>query len=191
MAIETTSIEGLLVVRWPLHDDERGFFRQTVQTAELAAALGRPVRWAQGNHARSRPGVIRGFHAEPWDKCVYVTHGTAMSAVADIRPDSPSFGEVAVFRLGDPPGERVRLFIGRGLANAYGAIGDVEVDYVYDVSEEWRPMHGHAIAFDDPDLAVPWPIADPIVSANDRAAPRLRERFPDHPRFAGASAGGP
>ena len=181
--IETTSIDGLLVVRWDTHGDERGFFRQTYRTDELAEALGREVVFRQGNHSRSAPGVLRGFHAEPWDKLVYVTRGTAMAAIADIRPDSPTFGEVATFHLGDPPGERIRLYVADGLANAYCTYGDEPVDYLYDVSAEYRSVDKRAIAWDDPDLAVDWPVAAPVVSEADRRNPTLRQRFPDHPMF--------
>jgi dTDP-4-dehydrorhamnose 3,5-epimerase len=183
MSVERTPIDGLLVVRWPTHADERGFFRQTIQHREISEALGREVVWRQSNHARSRPGVLRGFHAEPWDKSVYVARGTALAAIADIRPDSPTFGEVASFLLGDPPGEPIRLVVSEGLANAYAVVGDVEVDYLYDVSEEFRPVTDHGVAWADADLGVDWPVNDPILSAVDRAAPTLRQRFPDHPRF--------
>lgn len=184
MPVNETAISGLYMVTWPTHGDDRGFFRQTYQVGELEAVLGREVRFRQGNHARSAPGVLRGFHTEPWDKCVYVARGAAMAAIADVRPDSPTFGEVASFHLGDPPGERVRLFISQGLSNAYCAYGDVEVEYLYDVTVEYRQVDKRAIAWDDPDLAVDWPVSDPLVSAADRANPTLRERFPDHPRFA-------
>lgn len=183
MTIETTSIEGLLVVRWPTHVDERGFFQQTQQSAELSEALGREIRWAQSNHARSGPGVLRGFHAEPWDKCVYVARGTVFAAVADLRPDRATFGQVETFHLGDPPGERIRLFVAAGLANAYCVHGDVQADYLYDVTAEWFDADKRAVAWNDPDLAVPWPVATPIMSDADRANPTLRERFPGHPRF--------
>jgi dTDP-4-dehydrorhamnose 3,5-epimerase len=174
MSIEETAIAGLYVVRQPTHGDARGFFRQTYQRSELASALGREPAFAQGNHSRSEAGVLRGFHAEPWDKFVYVARGTAFCAVADIRADSPTCGEVATFHLGDQPGERVRLFIAEGLANAFCAI--TEVDYLYDVGAEWRPdVPKRAVAWDDPDLAVPWPVAEPIVSAGDRANPTLAE----------------
>jgi dTDP-4-dehydrorhamnose 3,5-epimerase len=184
MAVEPTSIEGLLVVRWDTHGDERGFFRQTYQASELEAAMGRPLRLRQGNHARSAPGVLRGFHAEPWDKLVQVVRGTAMAAIADIRPESVTFGEVATFHLGDPPGERLRLFVAAGLGNAYCTYGDTEVDYLYDVSQEFPgAVDKRAVRWDDPDLAVAWPVDTPIVSEADSANPSLRERFPDHPRW--------
>jgi dTDP-4-dehydrorhamnose 3,5-epimerase len=182
--VQRTPIDGLYVVRWDAHADERGFFRQTYQLSELEEAVGRPLTWRQGNHARSAPGVLRGFHAEPWDKLVYVTRGTVLAAVADIRPDSPTFGDVQTFHLGDPPGERMRLFVAEGLANAYCAYGEGDVDYLYDVTTEWQPdIDKRATAWDDPDLAVVWPVADPIVSDADRKNPTLRAQFPDHPRF--------
>ncbi len=186
MPITETNIDGLLVVRWQTHDDDRGFFRQTYQVREIGEALGREVVLRQGNHSRSQPGVLRGFHAEPWDKLVYVVRGNAFAAIADIRPDSPTFGEVATFRLGDQPhGERVRLFISEGLANSFCTYGVGDTDYLYDVSDYWRPgIEKPAVAWDDPDLAVEWPVAEPVLSDADRQNPRLRELFPDHPRWA-------
>ena len=187
MPIEHADIAGLLVVRWDTFDDERGFFRQTYQVAEIDEALGREVRFRQGNHSHSVPGVLRGFHAEPWDKCVYVVRGHAMAAIADIRPDSPTFGEVRTFMLGEPPhGERIRLFISEGLANSFVTLGETDVDYLYDVTDYWQAgVTQPAVAWDDPDLAVDWPLENPILSDKDRANPRLRELFGDHPRFAG------
>lgn len=184
MPVEPTPIEGLLLVEFDTHVDDRGFFRQTYQQSELAAVLGRPAQFVQGNHSRSAPGVLRGFHAEPWDKLIYVARGTAMAAVADLRPDSVTFGEVETFLLGDPPGERWRLFISAGLGNAFCALGTQPVDYVYDVSQEWCPdVDKGAVRWDDPDLAVPWPLPDPWLSPEDRDAPTLRERFPHHSRW--------
>ncbi len=185
MPIEKTRIEGLLVVHWETFEDARGFFRQTYQLRELEEVLGRDPGLRQGNHSRSLPGVLRGFHAEPWDKLVYVVRGNAMAAVADIRPDSPTFGEVETFHLGDPPaGERIRLFICEGLANSFCAYGESEVDYLYDVSDYWREgQTKRSLAWDDPDLAVSWPVEEPLVSEADESNPTLRELFPGHPRF--------
>ncbi len=174
MTVESTAIEGLYVVRWDTHTDERGFFRQTYQRSELYAALGREPVFAQGNHSRSAPHVLRGFHAEAWDKLVYVARGTAFCAVADIRASSATCGQVETFLLGDEPGERARLFVAEGLANAFCALS--EVDYLYDVGAEWEPdVPKRAVAWDDPQLAVEWPVAAPIVSPLDQANPTLAE----------------
>jgi len=183
VAVETTTIGGLLVVRWPTLEDERGFFRQTHQRSELATALGREPEFRQGNHSRSVAGVLRGFHAEPWDKLVYVARGVAFCAVADIRPASATFGQAMTFLLGDEPGERIRLFLSAGLANSFHAVTDC--DYLYDVADEFRPgIDKPSVAWDDPTLAVDWPDRAPVLSEADRANPTLRELFPDHPRFA-------
>lgn len=187
MPVETTDIEGLCVVRWPTNDDERGFFRQTYQVRELAEALGRDVVFRQGNHSHSVPNVLRGFHAEPWDKCVYVVRGLAMAAIADIRPESPTFGEVRSFMLGAPPeGERIRLFIAEGLANSFLTLGEEPTDYLYDVGGYWRPgIVQPAVAWDDPTLGVRWPLTDPVLSEKDRSNPTLQQLVGSaHPRFA-------
>ena len=188
MGIEQTSIAGLVVVHQPTHGDDRGFFRQTYVTRELGEAIGREPRFAQGNHARSEPGVLRGFHAEPWDKLVYVARGRVLAAIADVRPDSPTFGSAETFELGDGT-DRVRLFVGQGLGNSYCVLGEEPADYLYDVTAEWHPgVDKRAVAWDDPTLAVDWPVDDPVLSDDDRAAPTLRQRFPDHPLFAGGSS---
>lgn len=179
MPVTRTSIEGLFVVDWPTWDDDRGFFRQSWQLAELEEALGRPVVFRQGNHARSRAGVIRAFHAEPWDKLVYVTSGVIKAAIADLRPDSPTFGAVETFLLGDAPGERRRLFVSNGLGNGYGVL-EGPADYTYLVTEEYPgAVDKREVRWDDPDLGVDWGIDDPIISQEDAEAPTLRQRHPD------------
>lgn len=172
MPVQKTSISGLLVVRWADHEDDRGFFRQTYQVGEISAALHREVRFLQGNHSRSRPRVLRGFHAEAWDKCIYVPRGTALCVVADIRRGSPTFGRTESFVLGDPPGERMRLFVSKGLCNAMYCY--TEVDYLNEVSEQYDPSSRDGIIWNDPDLAVSWPDANPVLSTTDAVLPTLR-----------------
>lgn len=171
MPVVPTLIDGLFVVDAPTLLDSRGFFRESYNAGELAAAIGRPVVFRQSNHSRSAPGVLRGFHAEPWDKLLYVVRGTALCAVADVRHGSPTYGTALTFLLGDDPGVRRRLFVPRGLANAFQAV--TETDYVNDVSEAFDPRDRRGVAWDDPTLAVGWPIVPPILSDVDRAQPRL------------------
>ncbi len=186
MAVEQTGIDGLLVVRWPTHGDERGFFRQTYQIREIADALGREPVLRQGNHSRSQPGVLRGFHAEPWDKLVYVARGTAFAAIADIRPEAATFGQTRTFVLGDDPdGRDVRLFVSEGLANSFCVTGDGPADYLYDVSDYWQPdVPKRSVAWNDPHLAVRWPVDQPLLSVADTTNPTLHDLYPDHPTFA-------
>lgn len=183
MPVRTTAIDGLLVVDHPEHRDDRGTFRQTYQANEIAAVLGRPPVLRQGNHSRSAENVLRGFHAEAWDKLLYVVRGTALCVVADVRPESPTFARAESFLLGDAPGRFSRLFVSEGLANAFYCL--TEVDYINDVSLEFDPAQRGGVRFDDPDLAVAWPTRTPVLSAVDRGLPFLRDLHPAHPRFAG------
>jgi dTDP-4-dehydrorhamnose 3,5-epimerase len=171
MTVTRTRIEGLLLVESDQHDDARGFFRESYRLDELAAELGREPRFRQGNHSRSAPGVLRGFHAEPWDKLVYVVRGLALCAVVDPRPGSLTFAESETFLLGDPPGRRVRLFVGQGLANAFQAVE--ETDYVNEVSEAFDLSRRGGFAWDDPAIGIEWPILPPILSHADLSLPPL------------------
>ena len=179
MSVTPTDIQGLFVVDSPLIEDARGFFRETYQLGAIREALGRDVTFRQGNHSRSAPGVLRGFHAEPWDKLVYVVRGTALCVVADVRPESQTFGFARSFLLGDAPGIRSRLLIVEGLANAVQAV--TEVDYVNEVSEHFSPTDRRGFAWNDPTLDVAWQVADPILSAADAGLPTLSAVFGPRP----------
>lgn len=176
MTVKHTNIAGLLLIDFQRIEDERGFFRQTYQAGELERALDRPFRARQGNHSRSQKGVLRGFHQEPWDKLVYVARGTAFCAVADVRPESSTFGCVETFVLGDGPGRFSRVFVSEGLANAFLCLS--EVDYINDVSEEFDAANRRGFIWNDPDLAVHWPIANPLLSDVDKRLPTFASVFP-------------
>ena len=173
MPVSPTSIGGLFVVDSPLLEDERGFFRESFRIDELSEAVGRPVTFRQNNHSRSSAGVLRGFHLEPWDKLIYVVRGLALCVVADPRPQSATFGRHETFLLGDAPGRHRRLFVARGLANAFQVID--EADYVNEVSEVFDPRDRLGFAWNDPLFGVEWPNPHPILSAVDRALPNLEQ----------------
>jgi dTDP-4-dehydrorhamnose 3,5-epimerase len=168
-------IDGLWIFEPPEHADQRGFFREAFRISELDEALGRHVPFVQMNHSRSFHAVLRGLHAENWEKLVYVPYGEVFTAVADIRPESPSFGQVQTFRLGGDSG--LTLFLPRGLAHGYCVLSR-SADYTYQVSAYYDGSDTRAVAWDDPDLQVPWPIASPILSERDQRNPTLRELFP-------------
>jgi dTDP-4-dehydrorhamnose 3,5-epimerase len=182
VSVSPTSIDGLFVVDSPVLEDERGFFRESFRLDELSDAVGRPVSFRQNNHSRSSAGVLRGFHVEPWDKLVYVVRGLALCVVADPRPQSATFGRFESFLLGDSPGHRRRLFVARGLANAFQAMA--ETDYVNEVSEVFDPTDRRGFAWNDPRIGAEWPISAPILSAADRALPTLDELIKSSARQA-------
>ena len=169
------SLEGLWIFERPTFHDERGYFHEVFQRRDLEEVLGRSVEFLQVNHSRSRKDVLRGLHAEDWNKLVYVPHGRVFTALADIRPDSPTFGRSAAFRLGDS--NSLTLYVPRGIAHGYQVVSD-EADYVYQVTAYYDGTDTRAVAWDDPDLAVAWPNMDPILSERDKKNPTLRELFP-------------
>src|ERR1700694_5652000 len=94
-----TKLAGLLKIERPLRYDERGFFHEVVRPEDLEEFTGKKFELRQVNHSRSVKGVVRGLHAERWDKIVWVARGKAYCAIVDIRPESPTFGQFESFEL--------------------------------------------------------------------------------------------
>lgn len=175
--VNTTSIEGLLVLKRPTFNDERGFFREVFHSDELEQVLGFEFKPIQMNHSHSLPKVIRALHGENWNKLIYPITGEMFSAVVDIRPDSPTFAKVETFTFNDA--NRMALFIPKGLANSICVVGSEPVNYIYLVDAYYDGSDTRAIAWDDSDLAINWPIKDPIISERDKNNPKLRDLFPE------------
>lgn len=175
--IKKTSIPGLLILERPTFEDERGFFREVFHLDELEKITGEKFNLAQWNHSLSKPGVIRGLHAENWNKIIYCVTGKMFTAIVDLRGYSETFGKVETFTLDEE--NKVALFISKGLANSVCVAGDEDVSYLYLVDEYYDGSDTTAVAFDDPDLAIKWPLENPIISERDKTNPTLRELFPD------------
>lgn len=175
--IKITSISGLLILERPAFSDERGFFKEVFHLDELEKILGYPFKPIQWNHSKSKPGVLRGQHAEDWNKLIYPVTGELFAGVVDIRPDSATFGKLETFTFDD--GNRSALFIPKGMANSFCVTGESDVDYLYLVDAYYDGSDTRAIAWDDPDININWPIKNPIISERDKNNPRLRELFPE------------
>ena len=109
MNIKTTLISGLLILDRPTLTDERGFFREIFHLDELEEVLGyafKPIQW---NHSKSKPRVLRGQHAENWNKLIYPVTGELFASVVDIRLESPTFGKAEFFTFDNT--KRNALFI--------------------------------------------------------------------------------
>jgi dTDP-4-dehydrorhamnose 3,5-epimerase/reductase len=176
LAVETTEIDGLWVIELDVrHDAERAgaSFREAFQ-AEKMTALGLPeFHPVQFNVSESPLGTLRGFHAEPWEKYIHVVGGTAFAAIADIRPESPTFKKVWCGELES----HNAIFLTRGLGNSFQAVTEM-VTYTYLTSAHWQPdLRYPAVAYDDPELGVTWPITDDRLklSAKDTQNPRLAD----------------
>lgn len=179
-----TSINGVLYIDRPIHTDNRGFFSEVVKMPDLEQIIGKPFVVKQVNHARSEKNVVRGIHAEGWNKYVFVITGLAFSAIVDVRPDSETFGNKEYFLLGNGENSLTGcLFLPVGVGNSICVL-EGPVDYLYLVDRLYseRDKAGDvAISAFDPDLNIPWPVAkeDMIISERDTNTITLREKSPE------------
>ncbi|HEY7065064.1 MAG TPA: dTDP-4-dehydrorhamnose 3,5-epimerase [Chloroflexota bacterium] len=175
--VTPTTLRGVFLVERPVHADARGFFHEVERRGtDLRGHLDRHVQHMQWNHSRSQRGVLRGIHVAEWNKCVYVVRGEAQVVIVDARPDSPTFGRYQSFLLGED--NRAMLFVPAGCGNSVLVLSD-EVDFMYSVDAEWYAGGEVGVAWDDPDLAIPWQTAALHLSEKDQHNPRLRDRFPE------------
>lgn len=175
--VKEAKLKGLFILKRPTHTDERGFFREIFHLDELEQVLGFEFKPIQMNHSLSKPNVLRALHGENWNKLIYPITGEMFAAVVDIREDSKTFGQVETFDFSQ--GSKFALFIPKGFANSVCVLGKEDVNYVYLVDQYYNGTDTTAIAWDDPDVGVEWPISDPILSERDKNNPRLRDLFPD------------
>ena len=177
LRVDDTAIPGLKVVRLPLHEDSRGWFKENWQR-ERMTGLGLPdFGPVQNNMSYNvRRGATRGIHAEPWDKLVSVATGRVFGAWVDLRAGD-SFGTVFHTELGPD----TAVFVPRGVGNSYQSLEDGTL-YSYLVNDHWRPGVTYpAVHLGDPTVAVPWPIplAEAEISEKDHGQPRAGRRVAD------------
>jgi dTDP-4-dehydrorhamnose 3,5-epimerase len=176
MKIEETSLPGVLLLTPQIHRDVRGAFWETWNLRGMVQA-GVPSIWAQDNFSISKKNVIRGIHyqlIQPQGKLVRVTHGAALDVAVDLRRSSPHFGKHVAVELTGESGRM--LWIPEGFGHAFLALGDV-TGIAYKVTGEYSPAGERTILWDDPGLAIPWPIAPErvILSEKDRKGLPLRD----------------
>lgn len=174
--VKTTQIPGLLIIERPTFTDNRGFFKEIARLSDLES-LGVKFRPVQLNHSYSKPRVIRALHAENWNKLVYSLTGKMFAVIVDIRPRSKTFGKVERFTFDE--NSRKALFIPKGLANSICVVGKKPVHYLYLVDKYYDGSDVRAVAWNDPDLKIDWPIKSPIISERDQNNPTLRELLPN------------
>lgn len=170
MQVQTTSLDGVLLFLPTPHRDERGFFSRTFDAAVAREAGLDPDAFLQDSQSRSAHGVIRGMHGRRDTgeaKLVRCAHGAIHDVVVDARPGSPTFGQSASFLL-DDEGMHT-LYIPRGFLHGFQALTET-ADTCYRIDAEHDPSADLAVAFNDPELAIAWPLPPTLVSARDRAA---------------------
>ncbi len=175
MTVRETPLPGLRVVTPVRHADARGDFAETYHAGRYAAA-GLDAPFAQDNVSRSVRSTLRGLHAQaPPDaqaKLVTVLAGEIYDVAVDLRVGSPTFGRWHAEVLTDADGRQ--LYVPEGFAHGFCVTSETAV-VIYKVSGRYAPEAEVSIAWDDSDLAIAWPVARPLLSAKDAAAPRLRD----------------
>lgn len=176
MKIEQTSLPGVLLLTPAIYRDNRGAFWETWNQRAMAEA-GLPPEWAQDNFSLSNRNVIRGIHyqvGQPQGKLVRVTHGAVMDVVVDLRRSSPTFAKHIAVELTGENG--AMLWIPEGFGHAFVALSEV-AGFAYKVTDYYSPAGERTIAWNDPELAIAWPVAaeDAIVSEKDRKGALLRD----------------
>ena len=175
MNVIGTAIHDALVLEPKVFGDARGFFMETYNRRALAQA-GIDFEFLQDNHSRSAVGVLRGLHyqiRQPQGKLVRVAAGSVFDVAVDLRRSSPTFGKVAWVEL---TAENKRLFwLPPGLAHGF-VVTSASADFLYKATDYWAPEHERCVRWDDPELAIPWPLdGPPTVSEKDARGLALRD----------------
>lgn len=164
-----TPLDGVFVLEPKVFGDARGFFFESYNARNFETATGAHPQFVQDNHSRSGKGVLRGLHyqvRQPQGKLVRVTSGEVFDVAVDIRKSSPTFGKWYGHRLSAE--NKLQLWIPAGFAHGFLVLSD-SADFLYKTTDYWAPEFERCIAWNDPDLAIDWPLAGstPLISAKD------------------------
>jgi dTDP-4-dehydrorhamnose 3,5-epimerase len=175
---ETAALPGVVIIEPRVFADGRGFFMETYKHSDFAAA-GLPAAFVQQNHSRSVRGTLRGLHLqrEPkaQGKLVRAIEGEIFDVAADVRPDSPTFRQwIGVVLSAE---NRRSLFVPAGYAHGFCVLS-AEAQVIYMTTEEYAPELEWGIRWDDPTLAIDWPVTAPVLSPRDSRWPWLERALP-------------
>ncbi|MCD6034619.1 MAG: dTDP-4-dehydrorhamnose 3,5-epimerase [Rickettsiales bacterium] len=168
MEVLDTPLDTVKIVQLKVHGDSRGFFVERFNET-LFAKHGLPTVFKQDNHSRSAPEVLRGLHyqfAPAQGKLVGAIRGRIWDVAVDIRPNSSTFGQHFGIELSDMNGKL--LWVPGGFAHGFCVLGDEPADVLYKVTALYNPEGERGLQWDDPDMAVKWPITNPTLSTRDK-----------------------
>jgi len=175
MEFEELALKGLLLLKPRVFEDERGFFLERY-TQRTFHQHGVNLDFVQDNHSHSVKNVLRGLHFQrppcAQDKLVWAVCGEVFDVAVDLRRDSPTFGQWAGVTLSAE--NKHMLLIPKGFAHGFVVLSE-QADFLYKTSAFYSQEHDGGLLWNDPDVAVAWPVSDPLLSGKDRAHPTLRE----------------
>lgn len=176
MNVVKTALPEVLLLEPKVFGDDRGFFFESYNQKTLKEVAGIDAEFVQDNHSRSARNVLRGLHyqiKQPQGKLVRVIAGEVFDVAVDVRRNSPTFGKSVGFNLS---AENKRMaWIPPGFAHGFLVLSEY-AEFLYKTTDYWAPEHERCIAWNDPALAIDWPLnGEPVLSAKDKTGRLLKE----------------
>lgn len=178
MEVIKTNIDGVFVIEPKVFGDARGYFFESFNTREFAEKTGVNINFVQDNESKSRYGVLRGLHFQlpPYtqSKLVRVVKGKVLDVVVDIRQGSPTYGKYEMCELTEY--NHRQFFVPKGMAHGFVVLSE-EAIFQYKCDDFYHPEAEGALAWNDPDIAVPWPISEEevLLSEKDKHHPGIKD----------------
>jgi len=176
MKVIETAIPDVLIIEPTVFGDERGFFYESYNEKVFWDKIGISSRFVQDNHSRSCKNVLRGLHyqiQQPQGKLVRVVVGSVFDVAVDVRRNSKTFKQWVGIHLNAE--HKQQLWVPPGFAHGFVVLSEY-AEFLYKTTNYYAPQHERCIRWNDPDLAITWPIQDePILSVKDRKGHLLRQ----------------
>lgn len=176
MQIQKTSLPDVLIIEPKIFADDRGFFFESFNEKRFEELTGVKKRFVQDNHSKSEKNVLRGLHYQihqPQGKLVRVISGEVFDVAVDLRRNSPTFGQWVGVVLSEK--NQRQLYIPEGFAHGFIVTSD-SAQFLYKTTDYWAPEFERTILWNDPTLAITWPLSsEPLLSNKDRAGTVFNE----------------
>ena len=176
MKVTPTRIPDVLLIEPKVFGDDRGFFFESFNLRAFREATGLTVDFVQDNHSKSARNVLRGLHyqvEQPQGKLVRVVQGEVFDVAVDTRKNSPTYGQWAGAILSAE--NKHQFWVPAGLAHGFLVLSET-AEFLYKTTDYYAPAHERCIAWNDPDLAIDWPLAgSPVLSAKDAQGMAFRD----------------
>lgn len=175
MNIIKTCLAGVVIIEPQVFGDDRGFFLETFQRDRYKELAGIDLDFVQDNHSRSAKGVLRGLHfqkTKPQGKLVRVVTGEVFDVAVDINPASPTYGQYASVILSEQ--NKRQFWVPPGYAHGFAVLSEF-ADFEYKCTDYYDPSDEGSLLWNDPDVAIDWPLDEPTLSDKDSKAPSLKQ----------------
>ena len=170
------AIPDVIVFEPRVFGDDRGFFFESFNQKVFEEVVGRSVSFVQDNHSRSVKGVLRGLHyqiQQSQGKLVRVSHGEVFDVAVDLRKSSVTFGKWVGAHLSAE--NKKQMWVPEGFAHGFVVLSE-SAEFLYKTTDYWAPEHERSLAWNDPTVAIEWPISEqPALSAKDQNAASLQD----------------